>query len=142
MIISNKHGIIMTGRVSKSATLRTTKSNKLYCTFSVAVSSEADGAQFFDCKAFGSLAAYCGDLEKGDSFAGSGHFEEREYNGKQYKNFMLEWAHSPALATSAPVPAPDTTEGKENAQNAAVKPDSKGKTQWKEEDADEDELPF
>lgn len=133
------------GTVSKKAMLKTTTTNKLVCTFSVAADKDSeDNTIFIDCKAWSNLAGYCADLEKGDSFAGAGRITKREYNGKTYTDYVLDWANSPMLATSAPAAAPA-----QNAESAPKKqttqenkPKDNGRTQWHEEDADEDDLPF
>ena len=131
MQIGNKTGVFISGTVSRKAELRTTKNNKLMCKFGVAIGKDESGDSIFvDCQAWQELASYLSDLEKGDSFAGTGRIDTHEYNGKTYKSLVLDWAHSPALATSVPQSLPE------------VPVENNGKPTFTEVDADEDELPF
>ena len=96
----NLYGVV--GSISRNAELRNTQNGKTFAKFSVkAGKREDDSWVYVDCKAWGPLAGYCADLQKGDPFIGIGRIESREYEGKTYTDLMLDWCNSPMLATGA-----------------------------------------
>lgn len=100
------------GDVSRSAELKNTRGGNVLCSFSVFAGKREDGSKIYiSCKAWGPLAGYCSDLQKGDPVFCVGRTEQREYDGKTYTDLILDWCNSPMLATAAeapPLPAAST----------------------------------
>ena len=62
------------------------------CTFSLAVGKRQDTTTIFaNCKAWRSLAVQASQVHKGDSVFVVGTIEENEYNGKTYKNLIMDY---------------------------------------------------
>ena len=62
------------------------------CTFSLAVGKRQDMATIFaNCKAWRSLAVQASQVHKGDSVFAVGIIEENEYQGKTYKNLVMDY---------------------------------------------------
>ena len=134
MVIKKGQECFISGLVSRDAEMRSTQTGKILAAFAVAAGKHDDGSTMFvNCKAWQELGAYCKDLQKGDSFAGTGRIETSEYNGKSRTELILNWAHSPMLASSSEAPAIP--------QPAAKQADSFGPS-FTETDDDEDSLPF
>lgn len=97
------YGVV--GSVSRGAELRNTQNGKTFAKFFVKAGKRDDDSWIYvDCKAWGPLAGYCADLQKGDPFIGVGRIESREYEGKTYTDLVLDWCNSPMLATAAEAP--------------------------------------
>lgn len=111
------YGVV--GSVSRSAELKNTQNGKTFAKFSVKAGKRDDDSWVYvDCKAWGPLAGYCADLQKGDPFIGIGRIESREYNDKTYTDLILDWCNSPMLATAAeapPLPSPAPAAASEDA---------------------------
>lgn len=76
---------------------------------------------FVDCVCWRNLAMATSIAAKGDSAAVVGHIEEREYNGKVYKDLVCEWANiagGEAAAASAPMPGVVSTSSYSDLQDA------------------------
>ena len=62
------------------------------CTFSLAVGKRQDTTTIFaNCKAWRSLAVQASQVHKGDSVFAVGAIEENEYQGKTYKNLVMDY---------------------------------------------------
>ena len=62
------------------------------CTFSLAVGKRQDTTTIFaNCKAWRSLAVQASQVHKGDSVFAVGTIEENEYQGKTYKNLVMDY---------------------------------------------------
>ena len=61
---------------------------------------------FLDCDCWRSLALATAHGAKGDCAAVIGRIEERDWNGKIYKNLVCEWANIAAEASEAVLSAP------------------------------------
>ena len=62
------------------------------CTLSLAVGKRQDATTIFaNCKAWRSLAVQASQVHKGDSVFVVGTIEENEYNGKTYKNLVMDY---------------------------------------------------
>ena len=62
------------------------------CTFSLTVGKRQDTTTIFaNCKAWRSLAVQASQVHKGDSVFAVGEIEENEYNGKTYKNLVMDY---------------------------------------------------
>ena len=62
------------------------------CTFSLAVGKRQDTTTIFaNCKAWRSLAVQASQVHKGDAVFAVGEIEENEYNGKTYKNLVMDY---------------------------------------------------
>lgn len=105
------------GYVPKDAELKTVgQNNSSKTSFSVKASERTgpDGkkiANWTNCVAWHEMARICADFKKGDFVMAVGKIEEREYEGKKYKDLVVEFATkaggmpvqiSPSAAPSAP----------------------------------------
>ena len=81
------------GTVTRDAEMRTVGAKQTPITaFSVAAGKRKDTTTIFvECKAWRELAKVAATLHKGDSVCMIGKIEEREYNGKTYKDLVCEW---------------------------------------------------
>ena len=62
------------------------------CTLSLAVGKRQDTTTIFaNCKAWRSLAVQASQVHKGDSVFAVGTIEENEYQGKTYKNLVMDY---------------------------------------------------
>ena len=67
------------------------KGSKL-CEFSLIIGKKQDGSNITTyCKAWRKIAITASRIQKGDSVRCLGTIEEREYNGKTYRNLICEW---------------------------------------------------
>lgn len=77
--------VIMTGRMTKDAELKYTPNQKAYCNFCIAVDKRgrSDGANFFNCTAFGKTAeAISTYLGKGRKILITGSLDTSDYTRK------------------------------------------------------------
>lgn len=143
-MIWEKGGVFFAaGTVSKKAELKTTTTGKTVCKFSANVGKDSSGNTIYvNSTAWNSLAGYCADLEKGDPVACAGRVTEREYNGKTYKDYVLDWCNSPAIASAASAPSISPqipAEIMEMSERSTAR--DNGKQKFTEVN-EEDELPF
>lgn len=62
-------------------------------TFSIPLKKKKDDEPvWLNCQAWGSLAETLGEKPKGTNIIVGGYFEEREYNGKTYLDFIVKVA--------------------------------------------------
>lgn len=101
------------GFVPKDAELKFVGQNQSSkTTFSIKASETtgADGtktANWTTCVAWHDLARVCEKFKKGDFVLAIGRMESHEYEGKTYKNLVVEFAVKAGAGTAAPVPVPD-----------------------------------
>ena len=97
------NAVIVTGRAGRDATLKTVgdRGTKIADWSILADKREDDTAVFVNCKAFYELAEYAAQIRKGDAVLAVGRIEEREYNGKTYKDVVCDFV-SVSSAANAP----------------------------------------
>ena len=85
--------VSVAGICTKDAELKYVGEKKTpMCTFSLAVGKRQDTTTIFaNCKAWRSLAVQASQVHKGDSVFAVGEIEENEYNGKTYKNLVMDY---------------------------------------------------
>ena len=85
--------VCVAGTCTKDAELKYVGEKKTpMCTFSLAVGNRQDTTTIFaNCKAWRSLAVQASQVHKGDSVFAVGEIEENEYNGKTYKNLVMDY---------------------------------------------------
>lgn len=95
---------LFSGPISQDGELRTTQGGKTYATASVRAFNRKDGtAVFMTLKTFSeSLTGLVSNLRKGDRVLACGVVENREYNGKQYTDMLLDFL---LTSDAAPVSA-------------------------------------
>lgn len=95
---------LFSGLISQDGELRTTQGGKTYATASVRAFNRKDGtAVFMTLKTFSeSLTGLVSNLRKGDRVLACGVVENREYNGKQYTDMLLDFL---LTSDTAPVSA-------------------------------------
>lgn len=100
------------GYVPKDAEMKTVgQNNSSKTTFSIKASEvqKPDGskeANWTNCVAWHDNARVCASIKKGDFVLAIGHIEESEYNGKTYRNLVVEYvsksgAFAPSIAATA-----------------------------------------
>ncbi len=91
------------GTVS-SATPATSKAGKNYLTFRL-----TDDQSIFDLSLFGQSMSFASKLKVGSKVAVKGMLTSREYQGKHYPNFQVQWVDSisdaAAIVGGTPKPA-------------------------------------
>ena len=85
--------VCVAGTCTKDAELKYVGEKKTpMCTFSLAVGKRQDTTTIFaNCKAWRSLAVQASQVHKGDAVFAVGEIEENEYNGKTYKNLVMDY---------------------------------------------------
>lgn len=100
--------ILVTGVVTRDASYRYVGAkNTPVCSFSVAAGKRKDTTTIFvEMKCWRALARYASLVRKGDSVCAIGSIEEREYNGKTYKNLVCDWLNvvTPSMQGASPAP--------------------------------------
>lgn len=92
----NINKIIISGRLGKKPELKTAASGAEFCNFSVAVNrfkkqNEEQKADWFNCTAFGKMAAYiCTYKDKGNFVVINGRMECEKKDDKIYWNLIVE----------------------------------------------------
>ena len=90
MIFNTKSGMIVSGKVGTVNAPKETASGKRYMTFSIAGAYEDGQTVWVNCKAWNDMVDVAVLLAKGDCAIVTGRVEEREYNGKQYKDLIAD----------------------------------------------------
>lgn len=90
MIFNTKSGMIVSGKVGTVNAPKETASGKRYMTFSIAGAYEDGQTVWVNCKAWNDMVDIAVLLAKGDCAIVTGRVEEREYNGKQYKDLIAD----------------------------------------------------
>jgi single-stranded DNA-binding protein len=90
MILNTKSGMIVSGKVGTVNAPKETASGKRYMTFSIAGAYENKETTWVNCKAWNDMVDIAVLLAKGDCAIVTGRVEEREYNGKQYKDLIAD----------------------------------------------------
>ena len=104
-----------TGTVTRDAQYKCVGDKQTPVTsFSMAAGKNPDTTTIFvECKAWRDLAKVAATFHKGDAVCVIGKIEEREYNGKTYKDLVCEWlwgavpnagSYNPLPTISAPAP--------------------------------------
>ena len=100
------------GNVTRDAQMRAVGEKQTPVTaFSLACGKRKDTTTIFvECKAWRELAKCAATLRKGDNVCAIGKIEEREYNGKTYKDLVCDWLWGAVPNSSAtpyqPMPTP------------------------------------
>ena len=86
------NGVFVTGRAMKDAILRRVgEKDTAVASWGMIVDKRGDDAVFVDCKAWYELGEYSGQIRKGDSVLAVGRIEEREHNGKTYRDLVCDF---------------------------------------------------
>lgn len=98
------------GYVARDAELKTTQTGKTMARWSVAVGKKdtADGNKetiWTSCQAWHDTAKLAGSIRKGDTVLCIGRIDKNEYNGKTYKNLVVEFFCKMGEAASTPAQA-------------------------------------
>lgn len=110
MIFRTQAGCIASGAVGSNKGIQSTKTGKQYCTFSIAVARVENETQWANVKAWSNLALVADGLQKGECVLVTGRLEEREYNGKQYKDIIADYIGKAPDAFARPVEAGESGE--------------------------------
>lgn len=89
-------GFMVAGYVARDAETKTTQSGKALTTWGVAAAKvkKDDGSyetKWTNCQAWHDTARAAANIRKGDTVLCIGHMETNEYNGKTYKNLVVEF---------------------------------------------------
>lgn len=89
-------GFMVAGYVARDAESKTTQSGKTLTTWGVAAAKvkKDDGnyeTKWTNCQAWHDTARAAANIRKGDTVLCIGHMETNEYNGKTYKNLVVEF---------------------------------------------------
>lgn len=103
MILNMKSGVIASGAVGSNKGIQSTKTGKQYCTFSIAAERIDKETVWANVKAWANLALVADGLQKGECVLVTGRLEEREYNGKQYKDIIADYIGKAPDAFARPV---------------------------------------
>jgi single-stranded DNA-binding protein len=82
--------MIVSGKVGTVNTPKETANGKRYMTFSIAGAYENKETTWVNCKAWGDLVDVAVLLAKGDCAIVTGRVEERDYDGKHYKDLIAD----------------------------------------------------
>lgn len=100
---------MVAGFVARDAEMKTTQSGKTLTTWGVAAAKTqtADGkweTKWTNCQAWHDTARAAANIRKGDTVLCIGRLETNEYNGKTYKNLVVDFFCKMPAATQAAVP--------------------------------------
>lgn len=100
---------MVAGSVARDAEMKTTQSGKTLTTWGVAAAKTqtADGkweTKWTNCQAWHDTARAAANIRKGDTVLCVGRLETNEYNGKTYKNLVVEFFCKMPTGTQAAVP--------------------------------------
>lgn len=100
---------MVAGFVARDAETKTTQSGKTLTTWGVAVAKTqtADGkweTKWTNCQAWHDTARAAANIRNGDTVLCIGRLETNEYNGKTYKNLVVDFFCKMTAATQAAVP--------------------------------------
>lgn len=100
--------VLVVGVATKDAELKMVGDKKTpLVSFGLAVGKNQHQQTIFaNCKAWRKLAEYAAQIRKGDAVCAIGTIEEREWNGKTYKDLMCDWVNVAAPHGDAYEPAP------------------------------------
>lgn len=103
----NNEYFMAVGVATRDAQYRTVGEKQTPVTsFSLACGKRPDTTTIFvECKAWRNLATYASVIRKGAAVCAIGKIEEREYNGKTYKDLVCDWmnvAGAPGPASTPP----------------------------------------
>lgn len=132
------------GYVPKDAELKTVgEKNSSKTSFSVKASeiTKPDGtkeAKWTNCVAWHATARICSEFKKGDFVLAIGKMEEREYQGKTYKDLVVEFAVKSGVTATIPASTLQTAAESSGASN----PDAIGDLSEFEEILSDGDCPF
>lgn len=100
---------MVAGFVARDAEIKTTQSGKTLTTWGVAAAKTqtADGkweTKWTNCQAWHDTARAAANIRKGDTVLCVGRLETNEYNGKKYKNLVVEFFCKMPTGAQAAVP--------------------------------------
>lgn len=100
---------MISGFVARDAEMRTTQSGKTLTTWSVSVAStkKPDGTyekHWTNCQAWHDTARAAACIKKGDTVLCIGRIETNEYEGKAYKNLVVDFFCKMPAGMESPVP--------------------------------------
>lgn len=106
-------GFMVAGYVARDAETKTTQSGKTLTTWGVAAAKvkKDDGnyeTKWTNCQAWHDTARAAANIRKGDTVLCIGHMETNEYNGKTYKNLVVEFFCKMPNGTEAAMPTSQT----------------------------------
>lgn len=110
-------GFMVAGYVARDAETKTTQSGKTLTTWGVAAAKvkKDDGnyeTKWTNCQAWHDTARAAANIRKGDTVLCIGHMETNEYNGKTYKNLVVEFfCKMPNVAEAAMPTSPAANNG-------------------------------
>lgn len=107
---------MVAGFVARDAEIKTTQSGKTLTTWGVAAAKTqtADGkweTKWTNCQAWHDTARAAANIRKGDTVLCVGSLETNEYNGKTYKNLVVEFFCKMPTGMEAAVPAVSSNPG-------------------------------
>lgn len=102
-------GFMVAGYVARDAELKNTQTGKTLCTWGVAAAKikKEDGSyetKWTNCQAWHDTARAAANIRKGDTVLCVGKMETNEYNGKTYKNLVVEFFCKMPAGTQVAVP--------------------------------------
>ena len=103
-------GFMVAGYVARDAEVKTTQTGKTLTTWGVAAAKvkKDDGnyeTKWTNCQAWHDTARAAASIKKGDTVLCIGHMEQNEYNGKTYKNLVVEFFCKMPIGAEAALPA-------------------------------------
>ena len=108
--LSDKQSFMVAGYVARDAEMKTTQTGKTLTTWSVAAAKtkKEDGTfetMWTNCQAWHDTARAATTIKKGDTVLCIGRLETNEYNGKTYKNLVVEFFCKMPTGMETAVPA-------------------------------------
>lgn len=108
------------GYVARDAEMKTTQSGKTMTRWSVAAAKvkTADGkyeTKWTSCQAWHDVARAAASIRKGDTVLCAGRMESHEYEGKTYKDLIVDFFCK--MPTGAEIPAVSSHEGTVSAED-------------------------
>lgn len=109
-------GFMVAGYVARDAELKTTQTGKTLCMWSVAAAKvkQQDGSyetKWTNCQSWHDTARAAANIRKGDTVLCIGRLETNEYNGKTYKNLVVEFFCKMPTGMEAAVPVASSNPG-------------------------------
>ena len=114
--LSDKQSFMVAGFVARDAETRTTQTGKTLTTWSVAAAKtkKEDGkfeTMWTNCQAWHDTARAAASIRKGDTVLCIGRLEMSEYEGKTYKNLVVEFFCKMPTGMEPAVPAAPSEAG-------------------------------
>lgn len=114
--LSDKQSFMVAGYVARDAEMKTTQTGKTLTRWSVAAAKtkKEDGSfetMWTNCQAWHDTARAAARIRKGDTVLCIGRLETSEYEGKTYKNLVVEFFCKMPTGMEPAVPAAPSTAG-------------------------------